>query len=104
MVQTFKKIGLAVLLTAVTIFSTETASAKKMKLKKHHCTSACSNGNHMYKHGEKGHVCDTSCKPISNSTMELKDHVCTSACKGGKHMYAHGEKGHVCDASCKTMK
>ncbi len=32
------------------------------KPKKHHCTAACTNGKHVYAHGEKGHVCTDACK------------------------------------------
>lgn len=35
-----------------------------MKLKDHVCTDACKNGNHAYKHGEKGHVCTAACKKM----------------------------------------
>lgn len=36
---------------------------KPKKLKKHVCTKACHTaGHHVYKHGEKGHVCDANCK------------------------------------------
>ncbi|MFI0491100.1 hypothetical protein [Flavobacterium sp.] len=99
MVQTIKKIGFAVLFTALTVVTTQAQTTQK--LKKHQCTEACANGKHVYKHGEKKHKCDASCKSMGNTKMELKDHVCTSACKDGNHMYAHGEKGHVCDAKCK---
>lgn len=30
-------------------------------LKDHVCTDACKNGNHVYAHGEKEHVCDNTC-------------------------------------------
>jgi hypothetical protein len=79
---------------------TTISSAQKAKLKKHHCTSACVNGNHMYAHGEKGHACTDACKKMEAGKMNMKDHVCTAACKDGKHMYAHGEKGHVCTEAC----
>lgn len=102
MTQSFKKIGFAVLFTALTVVSAQAQAAKKDKPKKHQCTEQCSKGKHMYKHGEKKHKCDASCKnSMGTTTMELKDHVCTDACKDGKHMYAHGEKGHTCDANCK---
>lgn len=103
MTQSFKKIGFAVLFTVLTVVAAQAQTAKKEKPKKHQCTEQCANGKHMYKHGEKGHKCDASCKnSMSATTMELKDHVCTAACKNGKHMYAHGEKGHTCDANCKS--
>ena len=35
-----------------------------MKLKDHVCTDACKDGNHVYKHGEKGHVCTAACKKM----------------------------------------
>lgn len=100
MTQSFKKIGLAVLFTALTVVYAQAQTAKKDKPKKHQCTEQCSTGKHLYKHGEKKHKCGASCKAVS-TTMELKDHVCTDACKSGAHMYAHGEKGHTCDANCK---
>lgn len=34
----------------------------KMALKMHVCTAACTNGKHVYLHGEKGHVCGPECK------------------------------------------
>lgn len=103
MVSTIKKIGFAVLFTALTVVSAQAQTAKKMKPKKHQCTEQCASGKHMYKHGEKKHKCDASCKAMSNSTMELKDHVCTNAChSAGKCVMAHGEKGHTCDANCKS--
>ena len=101
MTQSFKKIGFAVLFTALTTIAVQAQSTDKGKKKKHQCTEQCANGKHMYKHGEKKHKCGASCKTAS-STMELKDHVCTEQCANGKHMYAHGEKGHICDANCKS--
>ena len=103
MVPTFKKIGIAVLLTAATVFSAQAQTAKKTKPQKHQCTEQCASGKHSYKHGEKKHKCDASCKTMG-TTMQLKDHACTAACKEGNHMYAHGEKGHVCDKKKKKMK
>lgn len=77
---------------------------EQTQLKDHVCTAACQNGNHVYAHGEKGHVCTDACKTASASKdAGLKDHVCTSACQNGKHVYAHGEKGHVCGPECKKM-
>lgn len=50
----------------------KTESCKKKHAKKnaegkdHACTEAChAEGKHVYKHGEKGHVCDESCKKNS---------------------------------------
>ncbi|HWY34097.1 MAG TPA: hypothetical protein VNX68_05585 [Nitrosopumilaceae archaeon] len=37
-------------------------SPNQEKLKKHHCTAACTKGKHVYAHGEKGHVCTDACK------------------------------------------
>jgi hypothetical protein len=34
----------------------------EMPMKDHVCTSACKDGQHMYAHGEKGHVCGPECK------------------------------------------
>lgn len=64
MVSTFKKIGLAVLLTAITGVSANAQTPKKDNLKKHQCTKQCTNGKHLYKHGEKNHTCDADCKKI----------------------------------------
>jgi len=87
--------------------SKQTAKTEQAALKDHVCTAACSNGNHVYAHGEKGHVCTAACTQTQAKTtdkpMALKDHVCTSACKDGNHVYAHGEKGHVCTDACKKM-
>ena len=38
-------------------------------LKEHVCTAACKNGEHVYAHGEQGHVCDATCK----GSMEMKE-------------------------------
>lgn len=104
MLQSFKKIGFTVILTALTLVLAQAQTDNKSKPKKHQCTEQCSTTNHMYKHGEKKHKCDNSCKTASTS-MELKDHVCTSAChSAGKCVMAHGEKGHTCDATCKPTK
>ena len=100
MTKSFRKIGFAVLFTALTFVSAQAQTVQEDKPTTHQCTEQCSNGKHVYAHGEEGHTCDASCKEAS-TTMELNDHVCTDACKDGKHMYAHGEKGHTCDASCK---
>jgi hypothetical protein len=83
----------------------QTAKTEQAPLKDHVCTSACSNGNHVYTHGEKGHTCTAACAETKSATgqMDLKDHVCTSACNNGKHIYAHGEKGHVCTDACKKL-
>jgi hypothetical protein len=80
------------------------AKTEQMQLKDHVCTTACSNGNHVYAHGEKGHVCTKECAPNSAATgpTQIKEHVCTTACTGGHHVYAHGEKGHVCTDACKN--
>lgn len=78
-----------------------TPAGASMPLKEHVCTAACTNGNHVYAHGEKGHVCTDACKAATDNMMPLKEHVCTKKCKHGKHVYAHGEKGHVCTAACK---
>ena len=45
---------------------------EKMQPKDHVCTSACSNGQHMYAHGEKGHVCTDECKKMDTSKMKNK--------------------------------
>ncbi|HRI00915.1 MAG TPA: hypothetical protein PK006_07685 [Saprospiraceae bacterium] len=104
MVSIIKKIGFAVLFTALTVVIAQAQTAKKDKPKKHQCTEQCSNGRHIYKHGEKKHKCDASCNPTS-TTIEMKDHVCTDAChSAGKCVMAHGEKGHTCDANCKKLK
>jgi len=61
----------------------------------HTCSAACTNGNHVYAHGESGHVCDASCmttEALPADTAEVA-HGCTNACLNGEHMYAHGEKG-----------
>lgn len=105
MTTTFKKISLAVFFTAMSVLSANAQETpKKEKAQKHQCTEACASGKHTYKHGEKGHKCDASCKTTEATKMELKDHVCTDAChSSGKCVKAHGEKGHKCDASCKKM-
>lgn len=84
---------------------TAAAKTEQVQLKDHVCTAACSNGNHVYAHGEKGHTCTAACaqKKATEKQMELKDHVCTSACTEGHHVYAHGEKGHICTDACKKM-
>jgi hypothetical protein len=103
MLSTFKKIGLAVLITVISGASVNAqATQKKAKVIKHHCTAACVNGKHLYAHGEKGHVCTAECKKMAEEKLALKEHVCIAACIDGKHMYAHGEKGHVCTEACKT--
>jgi hypothetical protein len=39
------------------------AKTEKMKPKEHTCTQAChDSGKHVYAHGEKGHVCTSTCK------------------------------------------
>ena len=39
------------------------AKTEKMKPKDHVCTQAChDSGKHVYAHGEKGHVCTSTCK------------------------------------------
>lgn len=90
--------------TAKTETKKQSAKTEQTQLKDHVCTSACSNGNHVYAHGEKGHVCTKECEPNAAATgqTEMKDHVCTSACTTGHHVYAHGEKGHVCTDACKN--
>ncbi|MFN4075386.1 MAG: hypothetical protein ACK4HC_05745 [Cloacibacterium sp.] len=75
--KTLKKLSLMLLISgfAFTMNAQETPqkhvctkecrkSCKKAhKLKKHVCTEAChTSGKHVYKHGEKRHVCDASCK------------------------------------------
>jgi hypothetical protein len=103
MVSTFKKIGLAVLITVISVASVHAQTIqKKTKPTKHHCTAACANGKHVYAHGEKKHVCTAACMKMEEEKMALKDHVCTAACKDGNHQYAHGEKGHVCTEACKS--
>lgn len=62
MSQSFKKIGFAVLFTALTALSVPAQTTKPEKLKKHHCTEKCTKEKHVYAHGEKGHTCDASCK------------------------------------------
>lgn len=96
-----KLILFSFLFLGITAISNAQTSTQKAKLKKHHCTTACTNGKHMYAHGEKGHVCTEECKKMEEQKMALKDHVCTDACKNGNHVYAHGEKGHVCTDACK---
>lgn len=36
----------------------------KMEGKEHVCTSSCTEGNHVYMHGEKSHVCGDECKQM----------------------------------------
>jgi hypothetical protein len=74
---------------------------KKQSMKQHACTEACTEGAHVYLHGEKGHTCTDACKKTNIVAADLKEHVCTDACeKSGKHVYVHGEKGHVCTDAC----
>lgn len=37
-------------------------TGNKSDLKAHSCNSECTQEKHIYKHGEKGHVCDAACK------------------------------------------
>jgi len=55
------------LLVAAAIFGSMSMTAvaqadQTAKLKKHHCTAACTKEKHAYAHGEKGHVCTDACK------------------------------------------
>lgn len=95
--------GISFSVSAQSSSKKEKTENQKVEMKNHVCTSACSNGNHILMHGEKGHVCTKDCPHMSAASgkMEMKDHACTSACKGGTHMYAHGEKGHTCGEACK---
>ncbi len=103
MVSTFKKIGLAVIFTVISAATVNAQTiTKKTKSTRHHCTTACVNGKHVYAHGEKKHVCTAACMNMEAEKMTLKNHVCTAECKNGKHIYAHGEKGHVCTEACKS--
>lgn len=98
-----KQILLAiVMMTGISIGANAQTATKKEKATKHVCTTSCTDGKHMFAHGEKGHVCTTNCKNMLDKKIVLKDHVCTAACKEEKHMYAHGEKGHVCTDACKA--
>lgn len=96
-------IGITATVNAQTTIKKEVKETPKMELKDHACTTACEDGQHLYAHGEKGHVCTAGCMTatVSSEKMELKDHVCTTACAEGQHVYAHGEKGHVCTEACK---
>ena len=38
------------------------SDSKKVALKEHVCTKACSKDKCVYAHGEKGHVCTDACK------------------------------------------
>lgn len=74
--KTLRKLSLLLLISgfAISTYAQETPQQppqtketkemkKPKKLKKHVCTEAChTSGKHVYKHGEKGHVCDANCK------------------------------------------
>ena len=96
-----KLILVSLLFAGIATASNAQSSTQKTKLKKHQCATACTNGKHVYAHGEKKHVCTDECKKMEEQKMALKDHVCTDACKNGTHVYAHGEKGHICTEACK---
>ncbi|NDP20139.1 MAG: hypothetical protein GZ091_03540 [Paludibacter sp.] len=104
-------LGSSVAVSAQTTTKKDKEAPQKTEMTKHVCTDACTNGNHVYAHDEKGQVCTDACKKAMTGKSitakaempALKDHVCTAACKDGKHVYAHGEKGHVCTDACKKM-
>lgn len=85
--------------------SSDTGAVNTGTLSEHNCTAACADGQHIYAHGEKGHVCDASCT-AGEATAEpaLVEHACTANCKAGQHMYAHGEVGHACDHTCQHAR
>lgn len=77
MVLSLKKIGFVALLSVLGSFTmnaqnaptaaapkkakTTKMSKKKMALKEHVCTGACTADKHAFVHGEKGHTCGASC-------------------------------------------
>jgi hypothetical protein len=63
MKKTLKKIVPAIVFIALALVSAQAQTTKKMTPKNHTCSKQCTKGNHIYKHGEKGHVCNAACKP-----------------------------------------
>lgn len=91
---TFKIISIVFLFTIISVLTVNAQETpEKEKKQKHQCTEAFENGKHSFKHGEKGHKYDASCKTTEVSKTELKDHVYTDAChNSGKCVKVHGEK------------
>lgn len=54
-------VGFALVANAQTTKQESKKEKTKTEMKDHVCTSACKDGQHMYAHGEKGHVCGKAC-------------------------------------------
>ena len=62
--KTVKTFAAVLLLTGILSTGSFAQTEKKMELKEHKCTAACTKKKHVYAHGEKGHVCTDACKKM----------------------------------------